>query len=67
VSAENSKDLDNLKTQLETKREEIPEFGKKEAELSQKLSDIKKEAASNEERLQHWQTEHDKPKLDEIE
>ena len=36
-------------------------------ELMQKLGDIKKEAASNEEALQHWQTEHDKLKLHDIE
>ncbi|KAF8129892.1 RecF/RecN/SMC [Boletus edulis] len=67
TAAENSKDdLDTLKTQLETKREEIQEFRKKEMELTQKLGDIKKEAASNEEALQHWQTEHDKLKLQEI-
>jgi len=36
-------------------------------ELTQKLGDIKKEAAANEEALQHWQTEHDKLRLEEIE
>lgn len=36
-------------------------------ELTQKLGDIKKEAASNEEALQHWQTEHDKLKLHDLE
>ncbi|KAI9566369.1 hypothetical protein HD554DRAFT_1188531 [Boletus coccyginus] len=34
-------------------------------ELTQKLGDIK-EAAANEEAPQHWQTEHDKLKLEEI-
>ncbi|KAI9566365.1 RecF/RecN/SMC [Boletus coccyginus] len=67
AAAENSKDdLDTLKTQLEAKREEIQEFRKKEMELTQKLGDIKKEAAANEEALQHWQTEHDKLRLEEI-
>ncbi|KAN0100061.1 RecF/RecN/SMC [Tylopilus felleus] len=66
-AAENSKDdLDTLKTQLEVKREEIQEFRKKEMELTQKLSDVKKEAESNDEALQHWQTEHDKLRLYEI-
>lgn len=36
-------------------------------ELTQKLNDVKKEAAENEEALQHWQTEHDKLRLEEIE
>lgn len=36
-------------------------------ELTQKLNDVKKEAKDNEEALQHWQTEHDKLRLEEIE
>lgn len=36
-------------------------------ELTQKLNDVKKEAAANEEALQHWQTEHDKLRLQDIE
>ncbi|KAF9237097.1 RecF/RecN/SMC [Melanogaster broomeanus] len=68
AAAENSKDdLDALKTKLEAKREEIQAFREKEMELTQKLNDIKKEAAENEEILQHWQTEHDKLRLEEVE
>ncbi|KAF9225187.1 RecF/RecN/SMC protein [Gyrodon lividus] len=67
AAAENSKDdLDTLKKQLEVKREEIQAFREKEMELTQKLNDVKKEAAANEEALQHWQTEHDKLRLEEI-
>ncbi|KAF8844243.1 RecF/RecN/SMC protein [Paxillus ammoniavirescens] len=67
AAAENSKDdLETLKKQLETKREEIEVFRQKEMELTQKLNDVKKEAAANEQALQHWQTEHDKLKLEEI-
>ena len=36
-------------------------------ELTQKLNEVKKEAAQNEESLGHWQTEHDKLQLEEIE
>ncbi|KAI6102610.1 RecF/RecN/SMC N terminal domain-containing protein [Pisolithus croceorrhizus] len=54
TAAENSKDdLENLKTQLEGKREEIKAFKQKEA-------------AANDEALSHWQTEHDKLRLEEI-
>ncbi|KAH7886361.1 RecF/RecN/SMC N terminal domain-containing protein [Phlebopus sp. FC_14] len=67
AAAENSKgDLEQLKTQLEAKREEIQVFRQKEMELTQKLNEVKKEAAANEEALQHWQTEHDKLRLEEI-
>ncbi|KAI6012790.1 RecF/RecN/SMC N terminal domain-containing protein [Pisolithus orientalis] len=66
-SKEHSKDdLEDLKTQLETKREEIKKFREKEMELNQSLNDVKKEAAANEEALNHWQTEHDKLKIEEI-
>ncbi|KAL4068878.1 RecF/RecN/SMC N terminal domain-containing protein [Scleroderma yunnanense] len=66
-AAENSKDdLENLKLQLEEKREEIKAFREKEMELTQRLNDVKKEAAKNEENLNHWQTEHDKLQLEEI-
>lgn len=67
TAAEHSKDdLEDLKTQLETKREEIKKFREKEMELNQSLNDVKKEAAANEEALNHWQTEHDKLKIEEI-
>ncbi|KAI5998259.1 RecF/RecN/SMC [Pisolithus albus] len=67
TAAEHSKDdLENLKTQLEGKREEIKAFKQKEMELNQSLSEVKKEAAANDEALSHWQTEHDKLKLAEI-
>jgi hypothetical protein len=36
-------------------------------ELQQSLNDTKKEAADNERTLQHWQNEHDKLKLEDIE
>lgn len=36
-------------------------------ELKQRLTDLKREAASNEEVLQHWQNEHDKLKLVDVE
>ena len=36
-------------------------------ELKQALNDTKKEAAENDRTLEHWRTEHDKLKLEEIE
>ncbi|KAI6154283.1 hypothetical protein BKA82DRAFT_4099537 [Pisolithus tinctorius] len=76
TAAEHSKDdLEDLKTQLETKREEIKSLGRRRfawfyfaliMELNQSLNDVKKEAAANEEALNHWQTEHDKLKIEEI-
>ena len=36
-------------------------------ELEQALADAKKEAAENEKYLNHWQSEHDKLKLVDIE
>ncbi|KAG6333811.1 hypothetical protein ID866_5281 [Astraeus odoratus] len=67
AAAENSKDdLENLKGQLDEKREEIQAFRRKEMEINQALTDVKKEATSNEEALNHWQTEHDKLRLEEI-
>jgi structural maintenance of chromosome 4 len=36
-------------------------------ELKQSLNDTKKEAAENDRLIDHWQTEHDKLKLEEIE
>lgn len=36
-------------------------------ELQQSLNDTKKEAADNERTLRHWQTEHDKLTLEDIE
>jgi structural maintenance of chromosome 4 len=36
-------------------------------DLQQSLTDAKKEAADNERLLDHWQTEHDKLKLEEVE
>lgn len=36
-------------------------------ELQQSLNDTRKEAADNERTLQHWQNEHDKLKLEDIE
>jgi hypothetical protein len=36
-------------------------------ELQQSLNDTKKEASDNERTLQHWQNEHDKLKLEDIE
>jgi len=36
-------------------------------DLQQNLTDLKKEAAENERGLDHWQTEHDKLKLEEVE
>ncbi|KAI0687981.1 RecF/RecN/SMC [Cytidiella melzeri] len=66
-AAENSKDdLDNLKAELDEKTEQIQAFRAKEMELKQQLTDIKKEAFENEKALQHWQKEHDKLKLTDI-
>ena len=36
-------------------------------ELTQKLGDIKKKANENDDALRHWQLEHDKLKLWEVE
>lgn len=67
AAQESSKDdLDQLKQQLQEKREEIDEFRKKELEITQKLTDKKKESAENERVLDHWRTEHDQLKLHEI-
>ncbi|KAI6017477.1 RecF/RecN/SMC [Pisolithus marmoratus] len=67
TAAENSKDdLEDLKAKLEVKRDEIQAFKRKEMELTQRLNEVKKEAAANDEALNHWQTEHDKLRLEEI-
>ncbi|KAG2746768.1 hypothetical protein P692DRAFT_201933204 [Suillus brevipes Sb2] len=67
AAQESSKDdLDQLKQQLQEKREEIDELRKKELEITQKLTDKKKESAENERVLDHWRTEHDQLKLHEI-
>ncbi|KAI0082329.1 hypothetical protein K474DRAFT_1655715 [Panus rudis PR-1116 ss-1] len=67
AAAENSKDdLDALKTELEEKTEEIQAFRQKEMELKQKLSDTQKEIAENDKLLSHWQREHDKLKLEDV-
>ncbi|KAL6304841.1 RecF/RecN/SMC [Sparassis latifolia] len=67
VAAESSKDdLDSLKTELDTKTEEIQAFRQKEMELSQRLTDAKKDWTDNDRLLEHWQNEHDKLKLEDI-
>lgn len=38
-----------------------------QAALKQALADLKKEAAENTERIDHWQREHDKLRLEDIE
>ncbi|KAI0962099.1 hypothetical protein AcV7_001019 [Taiwanofungus camphoratus] len=67
AAADNSKeDLENLKNELDTKTEEIQAFRQKEMELQQALNDTKKEAAENERALDHWRTQHDNLKLEEV-
>ncbi|KAH8094744.1 RecF/RecN/SMC [Cristinia sonorae] len=64
---ENSKDdLDNLKAELDERTEGIQAFRQKEMALKQKLGDTRKEAAENGKLLDHWQLEHDKLKLEDI-
>lgn len=36
-------------------------------ELKQQLADVKKEAADNEQALQHWQKQHDNLQLEDVE
>ncbi|KAI0783153.1 RecF/RecN/SMC N terminal domain-containing protein [Abortiporus biennis] len=67
AAAENSKeDLENLKAELDTKTEEIQAFRQKEMEIEQAIADVKKEAATNEGVLRHWEGKHDELKLEEI-
>lgn len=67
AAAENSKeDLDNLRAELDEKEEQISQFRQKEVELKQKLNDAEKEAKENLRLVEHWQDEHDKLKLEEI-
>ncbi|PCH34299.1 RecF/RecN/SMC protein [Wolfiporia cocos MD-104 SS10] len=67
AAVENSKeDLDNLKSELDAKQEEVQAFRQKQMDLTQSITDTKKEAADNERTLDHWRNEHDKLKLEEI-
>ncbi|KAG6856767.1 hypothetical protein H0H87_000945 [Tephrocybe sp. NHM501043] len=59
-------DLDKLKAEVDDKDQEIAEFRKKELEIQQQLDDAAKEAAENDKIITHWQTEHDKLLLEEI-
>ncbi|KZT08792.1 RecF/RecN/SMC protein [Laetiporus sulphureus 93-53] len=67
VAVENSKDdLEGLKSELDAKNEGIQEFRQKEMELQQKLNDTKKEAKENDRTIEHWQNEHDKLRLEDV-
>ncbi|KAF9819247.1 hypothetical protein IEO21_02286 [Rhodonia placenta] len=67
-AAENSKDdLETRKNELDAKEEEIQKFRQKEMELEQLLNDAKKDAAENERTLDHWRTQHDNLKLEDVE
>ncbi|CCL98907.1 uncharacterized protein FIBRA_00914 [Fibroporia radiculosa] len=67
AAVDNSKDeLENLKVELDAKTEEIQAFRQKEMELQQSINDCRKEAADNERTLDHWRTQHDSLKLEEI-
>ncbi|EIN14323.1 hypothetical protein PUNSTDRAFT_129962 [Punctularia strigosozonata HHB-11173 SS5] len=67
AAAENSKDdLDSLKAELDEKMEDIQAFRQKEQKMKQTLDDTRKESLKNEEALEHWNNEHDKLKLEEI-
>ncbi|OCH95713.1 RecF/RecN/SMC protein [Obba rivulosa] len=67
AAVESSKDdLEQLKGELDTKREEIQAFRQKEMELKQRLNDLRKEYADNGRALEHWQSEHDKLTLEDI-
>ncbi|XP_006453917.1 hypothetical protein AGABI2DRAFT_181926 [Agaricus bisporus var. bisporus H97] len=66
-AAEDSKeDLDQLKKELDEKDDQIKEFLKKQKELEQKILDTQKELKENGAKIEHWQSEHDKLELEEI-
>ncbi|KAF9469527.1 RecF/RecN/SMC N terminal domain-containing protein [Collybia nuda] len=67
AAAESSKeDLQNLKKDLDAKDQEIEKFRQKEMEIQQDLSDQEKEKEKNEGLILHWQTEHDKLRLEDV-
>ncbi|KAG6864805.1 hypothetical protein C0991_007028 [Blastosporella zonata] len=59
-------DLDKLKAEVDAKDEEIAEFRKKEMEIKQRLADIRKDSDENDRIIDHWRTEHDNLRLEEI-
>ncbi|KAG5639651.1 hypothetical protein H0H81_008812 [Sphagnurus paluster] len=66
-AADNSKDdLDKLKVELDAKDQEIEKFRQKEMEIKQAISDVQKEADENGRLIDHWRTEHDKLRLEDI-
>ncbi|KAF8982402.1 hypothetical protein BDQ17DRAFT_1437885 [Cyathus striatus] len=67
VTEENSKeDLDKIKADVDEREEEIAVFRKKEMELKQKITDAEKERNENDKILTHWQEQHDRLTLEEI-
>ncbi|KAF9443745.1 hypothetical protein P691DRAFT_712872 [Macrolepiota fuliginosa MF-IS2] len=66
-AAENSKeDLDQLKKELDEKEAKIKDFMMKQKKLQQEIQDVQKELKDNELKIEHWQSEHDKLELEEI-
>ncbi|KAG7097671.1 hypothetical protein E1B28_004997 [Marasmius oreades] len=59
-------DLDQLWEQLELKTEEVQKFRQKEAKIQSQINDTEKEYTENEGKIAHWQAEHDKLRLKEI-
>ncbi|KAL5519615.1 SMC4 [Sanghuangporus vaninii] len=67
AAADNAKDdLESLKAELDEKTEQIQQFRQREMEIKQHLNDAKKEAQENEKAIDHYRTEHDKLKLEEV-
>ncbi|KAL0568457.1 Structural maintenance of chromosomes protein 4, partial [Marasmius crinis-equi] len=65
---ENSKeDLEQYKAQLDEKQEEVQKFKAKEAKIQAKLDQANKKFQQNEVKINHWQEEHDKLRLEVIE
>ncbi|KAF9264610.1 RecF/RecN/SMC protein [Marasmius fiardii PR-910] len=64
---ESSKDdLDQLREQLELKTEEVQKFRQKEAKVQSSINETEREYDENEGKITHWQAEHDKLRLEEI-
>ncbi|KZT43906.1 RecF/RecN/SMC protein, partial [Sistotremastrum suecicum HHB10207 ss-3] len=67
TASESAKDdLEGIKAELDSQQKVIQKFRAKEMEIQQKLKDRKKESAENEERIRHFQSEHDKLSLEEL-
>ncbi|KIP03912.1 hypothetical protein PHLGIDRAFT_31603 [Phlebiopsis gigantea 11061_1 CR5-6] len=59
-------DMDRKQSELDKQIEAVQAFRQREMELKQIITDAKKEAAENDKFLRHWQSEHDKLQLVDI-